>query len=228
MSKQRLVIGHLEGLSGKVLELYPSVVRQLIKGRFGVYALYRNDTLYYVGLARNLMGRVRNHTKDRHKKRWNRFSVYLTTHERHVKELESLLLRIVGPKGNLQSGKFPRSEDLQKTIKQLMRAEDDDRRAQLLGGREVNRRVRSGRGRAGGVRTLAKVLGRRLPLRGNYKGRIYKATLKLNGTVSYRGKVYASPSAAGKAARKRGTYGWAFWHFKDKRGNWVQLRTLRQ
>lgn len=227
MPKQGLVIGHLEGVSGRLLELYPAIVRQLIRGKSGVYALYRNDSLYYVGLARNLMGRVSNHTKDRHVGRWNRFSVYLTTHDKHIKELESLLLRIVGPSGNLQSGKLPGSVDLFRTIKRIMRAEDDDRRAQLLGGREASRRVRSRAAKRGGARTLARVLGRRVPLRGWYKGQEYRGSLRLDGTVSYGRKVFASPSAAAIAVRKRNTNGWAFWHYRDKRGEWVSLGTLR-
>ena len=227
MAKQGLVVGHLEGLSGRVLELYPAALRQLIKGKSGVYALYKQDSLYYVGLAGNLMGRVNTHLKDRHKGRWNRFSVYLTTHDEHIKELESLLLRIVSPKGNLQSGKLPGSADYFRAIKRLMRADDEDRRANLLGGKEINRRVKSRGQKRGGARTLANVLGNRTPLRGYYKGKTYRGTLKRDGTVSYRGKVFASLSAAAQAIRKSGTNGWAFWHYRDKDSDWVPLKTRR-
>ncbi|MDA1064676.1 MAG: GIY-YIG nuclease family protein, partial [Proteobacteria bacterium] len=65
---KRLVIGHLERVSGDVLDQYPSVIKDLIKGKSGVYALYCNDSLYYVGLAKNLIGRLKAHTKDRHQR----------------------------------------------------------------------------------------------------------------------------------------------------------------
>ena len=39
----------------------------------------------------------------------------------HMKELESLLLRIVKPKGNSQSGGFSRSESLTRSLQKSMR-----------------------------------------------------------------------------------------------------------
>jgi len=57
-SQQKLVLQHLEDISWKVLEEYPEIIRRMITGKWGVYALYRKDKLYYVGLANNLMGRL--------------------------------------------------------------------------------------------------------------------------------------------------------------------------
>lgn len=96
---QRLVVQHLEKVSGKILEEYPNVIREFIRSRGGVYALYRKEHLYYVGLASNLMARLKTHLRDRHRLGWDRFSVYITLRDGHIKELESLLIRIVGPKG---------------------------------------------------------------------------------------------------------------------------------
>ena len=64
--KKRLVTQHLEGISWEVLEAYPEVIKSLIRRKAGVYALYKNDKLYYIGLAINLMGRLKQHLKDRH------------------------------------------------------------------------------------------------------------------------------------------------------------------
>jgi hypothetical protein len=60
------------------LDEYRDIVRTMIRGKSGVYALYKQDKLYYVGLASNLMTRVNGHLKDRHHGAWDRFSVYLT------------------------------------------------------------------------------------------------------------------------------------------------------
>ena len=76
-----------------MLDEYRPLLRDLIRGHAGVYALYKQDRLYYVGLASNLMGRVNNHLRDRHKGKWDRFSVYLTTTAAHIRPLEALVLR---------------------------------------------------------------------------------------------------------------------------------------
>src|SRR2546425_7734360 len=86
MKQRQLVIQHLERISGRLLEDAPRCIRQLIRRRCGVYALYRRGKLYYVGLAGNLMGRIEHHLKDRHKGTWDTFSVYLTIRDEHIKE----------------------------------------------------------------------------------------------------------------------------------------------
>lgn len=60
---EQLVIQHLENVSRRLLDKHQDVVREYVKGRHGVYALYRNDKLYYVGLASNLRNRLRTHLK---------------------------------------------------------------------------------------------------------------------------------------------------------------------
>ena len=136
--QRKLVIGHLENISGDVLDQYPSVIRALIKDKSGVYALYRNNSLYYVGLAKNLMGRLKAHTRDRHQRKWNRFSVYLTVRDEYIKELESLMIRVVGPRGNRRSGKLIASKVLRRDLNKAIKAHDADRRARLMGGRQPN------------------------------------------------------------------------------------------
>ena len=84
MKDKQLVLEHLEDLSGRVLEEYPEEVKALIRRRSGIYALYRRDKLYYVGLANNLMLRLKQHLRDRHNGVWDRFGVYLTVHNEHI------------------------------------------------------------------------------------------------------------------------------------------------
>jgi hypothetical protein len=60
-SRSHLVAEHLENVSGKVFDAYPEIIREMIKGKSGVYALYRRGSLYCVGLASNLSGRLKNH-----------------------------------------------------------------------------------------------------------------------------------------------------------------------
>jgi hypothetical protein len=119
MARRRssLVCQYIENLSRDALSEYADIVREIVGRRHGVYALYRRDKLYYVGLATNLRNRLKAHLNDRHRGRWDRFSVYLTIDDRHLKEIESLAIRIAQPKGNRQSGKFARSDNLTPTLR---------------------------------------------------------------------------------------------------------------
>jgi hypothetical protein len=113
-----LVVEHLEGISRAAIGRFPELVTEFARGKSGVYALYKGESLYYVGLAKNLRSRLHHHLRDRHAEEWNRFSIYLTRDDEHLKELESLVLRIASPKGNRTSGKFMESRDLFKLFKQ--------------------------------------------------------------------------------------------------------------
>ena len=107
-----LVSAHLERISAQVFVEFQSSITMLVSKQHGVYALYNGDKLYYVGLAKDLKTRLKQHLKDQHAKRWDRFSLYLTHTDEHLKELETLVLHIVKPKGNIQHGRFARSSNL--------------------------------------------------------------------------------------------------------------------
>jgi hypothetical protein len=117
-AKSGLVIEHLEGISRSAINLYPDIITEYARGRSGVYALYKGKDLYYVGLAKNLRSRLQGHLRDRHAEAWDHFNVYLTQGDEHLKELESLVLRIASPKGNRISGKFMGSSDLKRVFRQ--------------------------------------------------------------------------------------------------------------
>src|SRR6266567_311989 len=137
--RAQLVCQHLENISRDALAKYQKIIRQYVRHRQGVYALYRRGKLYYIGLASDLRWRLHAHLKDHHGLRWDRFSVYLTIGETHLRELESLLLRVVKPKGNKQKGKFTHSENLLRRLKRevrsLQRSELDD----MIGGEQFHR-----------------------------------------------------------------------------------------
>src|SRR5579872_6150739 len=101
-AKQHFVCEHLENISRDALEEYQAILRSYVRRRQGIYALYRKGKLYYIGLATNLRNRLNNHLKDHHANSWDRFSVYLTIGDSHLRELEALAVRIVRPKGNKQ------------------------------------------------------------------------------------------------------------------------------
>lgn len=96
-------------------------LRGLMRGFSGLYVLYRRKSLYYVGLATNLFWRLHHHTKDKHRKRWDRFVFYRIARVRYLKDIESLLLRIAEPAGNAVGGKFHRDADVTKALRRIQR-----------------------------------------------------------------------------------------------------------
>jgi integrase len=108
----QLVCQHLENVSRDVLQHYSEIIRTFVRGRHGIYALYRKNRLYYVGLATNLRARINQHLRDRHAETWDHFSLYLTVGHQHLREIECLLVRIGRPRGNRTKPQFLRSENL--------------------------------------------------------------------------------------------------------------------
>ena len=271
--RKALVTQHLENVSGDLLTSWQALIARHTKRRQGIYALYRKRKLYYVGLASNLAGRLNSHRRDRHKGLWDRFSVYLTIGDEHMRELEALLLRIIQPSGNKVKGKFAQSENLLPILRQEYRTET--RRMELLlriiqpTGNKVKgkfaqsenllpvlrreyrtetRRMGAGSSEAGlklkpakaGKKSTrkSKATGRRpmlapyvdsaFNLKARVKGTTYRARVRQDGTIGFRGKVYNSPSLAGKAAVGHGTNGWVFWKYERSPGDWVLLDQLRK
>lgn len=221
-----LVCQHLENISRDALEKHQDIIRNYVRGRQGVYALYRDDRLYYVGLASNLRMRLAQHMRNTHGERWNRFSVYLTIGDSHLRELEALLLRIVKPKGNNQKGKFAKSEDIKRRFGRDVRQKSDNEIDIMLGYAVRHRADPVPPGKPG---NMVKVLrGRRLRLRRVYKGKLYKASLRKDGKVLMNRVLYPSASAAGRAVCGHAVNGWQFWNCERAPGDWVKLAKLRR
>ncbi len=229
MSKRaQLVCQHLENISREALEKYQALVRTYVRGRQGVYALYRRNRLYYVGLAGDLRWRLNAHLKDRHGQRWDRFSVYLTIGESHLRELESLLLRVVKPKGNKQKGKFSNSENLLRRFKRGVRALQRSELDEMIGSVAASKLFRTKAQKAGRAPVLAGFVRTPMRLRASLKGRRFHARVRRDGSIRFRGKTYRSPSHAGHAATKRSCNGWWFWKYERAPGDWVRIDELRK
>jgi hypothetical protein len=224
-----LVSQYLEGISRTALAEYQQFFREQTRRRNGVYALYKKKKLYYVGLARDLRGRLKSHLKDKHGESWDRFSIYLTVGDEHIRELESLVLRIVRPAGNRQGGKFARAQNLRRDFTRRVKLDAATHLSELLGTLE---RQKAGRGRADtdGKAVLAAYFTRPVKLRAHYKGKVLKARVLRSGLISFKGKRYASPSKAAGAAlpHRRAISGWHFWTYERAPGDWVRLRELRR
>jgi hypothetical protein len=231
MTKQtQIVCQHLENVAREALEEYQVILREQLRGRHGIYALYRDGSVHYVGLARNLRGRLRQHLRDRHKDDWDRFSVYLTIDNRAIKELETLLLRIVDPDGNRSGGRFIKSQNLAPLLIREARTRDREKLKHLAPRRRktapVAATIDNGEIQVA-LPPLAKYTIERPRLRAKYKGKLHRAVVRRDGRIRHDGVIYDSPSAAAIAVIGHNANGWQFWKYERAPGDWVPLKALR-
>jgi len=227
-----LVSQYLENVSRRALKDYQGVIRGFVRGRHGIYVLYRRGRVQYIGLAQNLRTRIRAHLRDRHADSWDRFSVYLTIADSHMKELESLLLRIAKPTGNRAGGRFAEAENLNRRLKREIKEQQKKDLDEVLGGKSRAARDAK-RERAKGDVASTTALGafpnRPRILRGRHKDKTHVARVLRDGSISYGGKRFQSPSmAAAAACRRKTANGWWFWKYQRAPGDWVRLRELRK
>jgi hypothetical protein len=230
-TSSQLILGHLERISVEVFRRYPKQLTDLVAQQHGIYALYKKDRLYYVGLAADLRRRINRHLEDRHAQKWNRFSLYIVRKVDHIRELESLILRIADPTGNAVKGRLPRAENLIALLEASIRSEQDRQLRDLIGPngrvrRDRNRQLRVTKALRSEPALLPYTRGRRFRIRGFHNGKTYRARVLCTGWIDFDGNRFRTPSGAGRAARKRSTNGWNFWHFKRKR-EWVPLDRIR-
>ena len=236
-----IIQGHLERVGSAVFERYLEEITDLITGNQGVYALYRRQKLYYIGLANNLKGRIRHHLKDKHRGKWDRFSLYVIRKEDHIREVEALLVRIAGPAGNSQKGRLRQSRNLLPKLKREVKRKQEAERKKLFEERVGGKKKKTAKKKAGRRKTKTKAVSVKVyrPLKGifptgkmiyrKYKGKTYKAWIFSNGRIKYDGKIYDSPSIVGSVVRGgKATNGWRFWKYKNNSGELVYLSELRK
>ncbi|HUS88457.1 MAG TPA: hypothetical protein VMW91_03660 [Desulfosporosinus sp.] len=241
-----IIQGHLERVGSGVFEKYLEEITDLITGNQGVYALYRRQKLYYIGLASNLKGRIRHHLKDKHRGKWDRFSLYVIRKEGHIREVEALLVRIAGPAGNSQKGRLKHSLNLRQKLNREIKKKQDAERKKLFEGRtggkkKMAAKKKTVKKKAVKKKTKTRAVSKKVyrPLKGifptgkmiyrKYKGKMYKAWIFSNGRIRYDGKIYDSPSTVGSVVRGgKSTNGWRFWKYKNKSGELVYLSELRK
>lgn len=224
-----LVTNRLENVSKDVFTQHFALITELVGESPGIYALYDGDDLYYVGKSSELRTRVRHHLKDRHGASWSHFSLYLVSHEEHIHEIESLLVRIANPKGNRVVPRGKSAGMLVKKLKSLIRKRQKEELASLFA---PTRKMQAPdrRGASGRPATLVGLVEKKTPLFRTYKGKEYKAMLGSDGVISIAGKKYTSASAAARAvvSRKGAVNGWNFWYIQNQLGDWVRLSEYRK
>lgn len=223
---ESIVHSHLERVSRTLLEEHPEIVKRFIGRNSGVYALYRKDRLYYVGLTTRLAARLKAHIKDRHGAGWDQFSIYLTVHDQHLKGIEALLLQIARPSGNRVGGKPSGSKDMLRRVQRAVKEESNSRITKLFGRSRV--RTPPSNSPVLEQNELAKLFPRGARLRATHKGKEYFARLHADGRPRRHRIFYSSLSQMARAILKRSSNGWWFWQVERGSGNWVRLTKVRE
>jgi len=228
--RDALVYAHLENVSRDLLEQHPDVVRDFIGRNAGVYALYRRNRLYYVGLANALRHRLKAHVKNRHGDSWDSFSIYLTIKDQHLREIEALMLRLARPSGARQRGRLAQSRDLRRSIRRAIRQKQNKEVSSLFDTVRMNlvQAVEEHRPKSSSDPNLIRLLPGGATLRANYKGTQYRARVRRDGRVRFNGQLYPSLSLAAKSVVKRSINGWWFWKVEKGKANWVRLNRVRR
>lgn len=214
-----LVTQSLEHISKDVFSKYASLITQLVEKSSGVYALYDEDELYYVGRATQLRRRVKQHLKDRHDASWTHFSIYLISKDEHIGEIESLLVRIANPKGNTVKPKGKDSRVMRKQLEKLIKQKHKEELAGLL-----SKGIAKATDKDSRKKSLKGLVSKRTRIYRTRKGKEHKAILTPAGTIIFKGKKYSSPTAAAKVATKWASVnGWRFWYIRNDKNEWVRL-----
>jgi hypothetical protein len=118
-----LVKGYIPPLPISVLEIdiFRKEMGTMLKHNSGVYVLYKNKKLYYIGIAHDLFWRLQQHTRDKHKNKWNRFSAFIVGRGKYLKDIESMFHRISKTPGNIVRGKFKEHYYYDHKIKRMVK-----------------------------------------------------------------------------------------------------------
>lgn len=186
---------------------YRQILSDMLGDASGIYALYKGDKLYYIGKAIDLKRRLTQHLKDQHQKKWDTFSLFMINDKKHIGDLESLLITICEPKGNIAHPKS-RAKDLTKDFRNRIKAYQQDKNALIFKGKKCAK-------------------GKKISLAATYKGKSFSASFDCKEkTVKLNGKEYSSPSAAAMSVTGHSTNGLIFWKTKNTEGIWVPLKKL--
>ena len=117
--KGALVKGYLEKKDRKGFEFLINEYKEVIGRSSGIYALWKGKKLYYTGIAQNILKRINDHTRDRHKGKWDKLSIFIIDKHKFSKDIETVILRIAEPKGNGTRGKFEKHYELQDKLNKV-------------------------------------------------------------------------------------------------------------
>lgn len=121
-SKGKLIKGMSRKLPYEILNdpVFKKELKKIMQHYGGIYALYKDKKLYYVGLTKDLFGRINWHLSDRHEGKWNKFIIFRIKKIDYLKDIETLIHHIIDTKGNRQKGRVPPDSDINKVLHEIL------------------------------------------------------------------------------------------------------------
>ncbi len=219
--KPGIIKESLENISRNLFRDHMEIITQLIGDSSGIYALYDENELYYVGRATELKQRVKHHLKDRHDAQWTHFSLFLVKRNDHIGDIESLLIRVAAPVGNRAKPKGRDSKQLLQRLRNLIKQKHNQELSELLPGRKRSVKINKSKGKE----ILKGLVEKRTPIYHTYKGKEHKAILTPTGTITYKNKKYKSLTGAAMVIvyPRKTVNGWTFWRIKNSNDEWITL-----
>lgn len=223
-----IITQKLENVSKKIFDKHKKIIIQYIGSKPGVYALYVEKKLYYVGRASDLAKRVNDHLKDQHSTHWTHFSVYFTKKAQYANDIEAVVVSIAQPKGNKTKPKLGKETKLKDIIRKAIEGKQKEELRELgLSRKKQNNLKKKGKNRP----NLKNYFEKSRPLRKTYKGNTHRATLLKSGKIKYKNKTYNTPTSAAQVIVRKyspssSVNGWGFWFVKNSENNWIKLSDL--
>jgi Restriction Enzyme Adenine Methylase Associated/GIY-YIG catalytic domain len=223
--KKALITESIEFVSSELFINYSDTITELIGRSAGIYALYKENKLYYVGRAVHLKRRIKQHLNDKHQNKWTHFSLYLINEQDHIGEFESLLVRIAKPGGNSVRPRGKDNRSLKKLKLLIKDRHKEELRLLLPNANKVKKVKRNRKGTR--PESLKGLVTKRTTLTKTYLGKEYNAKLTPGGIILFKNRKYESPTAAAKAiVKNRPVNGWHFWSMKNAKGKLVKLKNF--
>ena len=118
--KGKLISEKLEGIPADSLQILSKDMKELLGKKPGIYALYNNKKLFYVGMAGNLHSRLKSHLRAKRSRKWNKISIFVIKRTQYLKDVELAVVNISKPSGNRQQSKIPKNNYLRKKYKEIV------------------------------------------------------------------------------------------------------------
>ncbi len=117
--KRGSLIEHsLDGIKRDSFDVIKRELKNVLRDRMGIYALYKKDKLVRVGLGTNIYSRVKGHSENK-KLNWDTVSLFLIKEAglKYLRDLETAVVRIAKPIYNQQKGRTGDDRYLGKVLK---------------------------------------------------------------------------------------------------------------
>lgn len=112
----------LDNIKRESFEVIKRELKDTLKDKAGVYALYKGDRLVRVGLGTNIYWRLKGHSESERLK-WDNASLFIIGEKnlKYLRDLETAIVRIAKPKYNTQKGRVKDEHYLERFLRRRVK-----------------------------------------------------------------------------------------------------------